>query len=335
MMRWILQEVSTRPRHRIVRPSAGLIVFLMTGLLAACAGGDAGNGDVQSTRFVGEAATNAAPATPELTPESGDADAPAVALPATWTSTPTPSATATASITPTISVTPSSTITDTPSPTLTATPSPTLEPAAINSLVQLALSATVLPQTFFAGQATPTPGLVPLPDQPTAAGTTRCQYPPAGRFAQTVAINPGVYDRIGCPVGAPPTITNRGAAFQSFERGTMIWLNDPTPAIYVLFNDGRFQRYQDTYNPSVDPDSGGETPPPGLLEPVRGFGKVWRTIPGVRDSLGWALQPETGDRAALQEFTQGRLLFLPLRGDVLELDHDIDPTGGRWISLPG
>lgn len=35
-------------------------------------------------------------------------------------------------------------------------------------------------------------------------------------------------------------------------------------------------------------------PPAGLYQPIRGFGKLWRTNPHVRDGLGWAIAPEQG-----------------------------------------
>ena len=49
----------------------------------------------------------------------------------------------------------------------------------------------------------------------------------------------------------------------------------------------------DTFDPSTDPTSGGETPPAGLFEPTLGFGKVWREKPDVRAALGWATAEET------------------------------------------
>ena len=33
-------------------------------------------------------------------------------------------------------------------------------------------------------------------------------------------------------------------------------------------------------------------PPNDLIQPKRGFGKIWRTIPGIQDALGWATTPE-------------------------------------------
>ncbi len=54
----------------------------------------------------------------------------------------------------------------------------------------------------------------------------------------------------------------------------------------------------------------GLNPPPGRLEPKRGFGKVWREKPGVREALGWATNPDRGDRATMQLFDQGVMVWL-------------------------
>jgi hypothetical protein len=61
--------------------------------------------------------------------------------------------------------------------------------------------------------------------------------------------------------------------------------------IYVLFEVGTTQLFQDTYSGEPEP-----TPivpaPPGLYTPQRGFGKVWREN-NLQASLGWATAPET------------------------------------------
>jgi hypothetical protein len=44
------------------------------------------------------------------------------------------------------------------------------------------------------------------------------------------------------------------------------------------------------------------TPPPGRYEPQRGFGKVWRDFPEVREALGWATLPEAAHIATVQPF---------------------------------
>ena len=70
--------------------------------------------------------------------------------------------------------------------------------------------------------------------------------------------------------------------------------------------------YEDSWKDG-DPVSGGETPPSGLYEPLRGFGKVWREQPSVRNTIGWAKAPERGaNGGVIQSFTNGTLLYSPL-----------------------
>lgn len=53
----------------------------------------------------------------------------------------------------------------------------------------------------------------------------------------------------------------------------------------------------------------GVPPPPGLYEPRRGFGWVWRTfLAGPTGSLGWATAEEKGFCAKVQPFERGTLL---------------------------
>jgi len=94
------------------------------------------------------------------------------------------------------------------------------------------------------------------------------------------------------------------AAEQRFERGRMIWL-DAEDAIYVFFDqdsgsNGRAQQFEDTWMPGELESDPEIVPPEGLYQPVRGFGKVWRDNPQIRDRLGWAIAPEQGFEGALQ-----------------------------------
>lgn len=233
----------------------------------------------------------------------------AATLPPTWTVTPSPQQSSTPSVTP------SSTITNTPSRTPTATMTPTLGTFAINLLAQVALSATVLPPDFGAG-ITPDVGPLlpptapPLAVTPTTSGPIQqltpvtCPNPVPGEFAAVVA--PDLTNLIGCPIGVP---NSYNAATQSFERGIMIWLNPGT--VYVLYNTGSYAQYSDSFDSNIDPESEGLAPPAGLLEPVRGFGKVWRSNESVRSGLGWATSPESGISINVLDLTQGRMLALP------------------------
>jgi hypothetical protein len=134
------------------------------------------------------------------------------------------------------------------------------------------------------------------------------------------------------------------AVVQQFERGQMIWL-ETTDEILVLFNDAAaggsvaspaWLALPDPYEEGDLLDDPGIVPPPGLFQPQHGFGEVWRTIPTVRDRLGWATQPEepfvtTSQGAQVDAFIQR---FFAIRtGEVLTLL----PDGQGWLvagSLP-
>jgi hypothetical protein len=136
----------------------------------------------------------------------------------------------------------------------------------------------------------------------------------AGHFAQaslTVSIRcpytyfftpaPAYNEGDSCPAD-PATFS--WAAEQVFEGGRMIWF-EAHDLIYVFDDDrGRdgppVQQFVDTWSPDEPESDPGIVPPEGLYQPIRGFGKVWRTQPGVREQLGWALGPERGFDGAYQ-----------------------------------
>jgi hypothetical protein len=93
------------------------------------------------------------------------------------------------------------------------------------------------------------------------------------------------------------TINQIAVAEQVFEHGRMFWV-EPTQQIWVLVIDGTgrgvWTVYEDTFEegqPESDPSI---VAPPDLLQPMRGFGKLWRENPEVREELGWAVTPEFG-----------------------------------------
>lgn len=134
-----------------------------------------------------------------------------------------------------------------------------------------------------------------------------------------------------CPAG-PPTETD--GAEQHFQHGVMLWVQ-ADDRIYVLFDDDQYARWsaftddweesQPVLDPSIDP-------PPGLRQPVRGFGLVWREESTVRERLGWAVDEERGYRAAVQRTSHYRYSDLYVRaldGGVWKLG----PNGSAWDHL--
>lgn len=99
-----------------------------------------------------------------------------------------------------------------------------------------------------------------------------------------------------CPNDPARSVT---AAYQSFERGFMIWYESN---IFVFYNNGTAVAYADTYTEADEATirASAEGVAANLFVPVRGFGKVWATYPEVRSGLGWATAPEQGYTASVQ-----------------------------------
>ena len=130
------------------------------------------------------------------------------------------------------------------------------------------------------------------------------------------------------------------AASQHFERGLMVWVEE-TDEFYVFYHEPDEQGFQVVHRtvglelkPGASEDNRiGEDPPPGLYEPVSGFGLVWRGevewpyADNVRERLGWATVPESGYDTASQCSTPSYLrlwncFLLGPGGEVLHLRPD-------------
>lgn len=99
------------------------------------------------------------------------------------------------------------------------------------------------------------------------------------------------------PATATPVVNQIQVAEQVFENGRMFWIQ-PTGQIWVMVvtdeGEGDWSVYSDTFEegePETDPQL---TPPDGMDQPRRGFGKLWRENPEIREALGWTLTPEFG-----------------------------------------
>jgi hypothetical protein len=160
----------------------------------------------------------------------------------------------------------------------------------------------------------------PLPPAPTA--TAQCVIAPVGPFSSLYA-STGNAENFGCPTaGAAGT----AAAYQPLEYGVMFWRADEN-AVYVLEADGKWVRFADTWDTSQAQDDPSLTPPEGMLQPVRGFGKVWRAeLGGPQASVGWALAEEQGYDMLSQPFAGGQMFTGPW-DEVYILSAD-----GRWES---
>jgi hypothetical protein len=207
---------------------------------------------------------------------------------------------------------------------------PTLTAVAYAAQTLIAISAGLTSMPPTAAAVIPgTPGLATLPPPMNVT----CTVPPPGGLGSAFAGDPSLTQAIGCPQGAVFSTTT---AIESFERGSMIYAASSSggaATIYVLTLDGRFRRFTDTWVSGVDPENGGETPPLGLLEPKRGFGKVWRGNLDVRGALGWAVTEEQGASSSVQNFDRGRAIFLPQRGESYLLIDDPGGATGSWRSL--
>lgn len=268
-------------------------------------------------------------------------------LPATLT--PTPSVTGLPSATPTntITVTASATITETP--TVTATPLPTLPPEerAVTGLLELALQATLLPTNYivpnFVGAEVPIPspspmvGTVPIQiiainSTPASAVTPpTCSYYPPGGFGAIYTTQPDLANALGCPAGNPPDVLSLQSAWQPYQNGFLLWINGEIYALYSATTS--YQFFVDTFVEGTDPTTGTESPPFGLVAPVRGFNKVWSNNPTVKSTLGWATQAEVGTTASVLKFQNGMMIAFQGRSDVFVLVGST--TSGSWRSVFG
>jgi len=132
--------------------------------------------------------------------------------------------------------------------------------------------------------------------------------------------------------------TFTSAAEQAFQNGRTIWLEEirgidvvTEGVILILYNDNQWQSFDDTWTSEDLESDPGVVPPEGLLQPVRGFGKIWRGNESVREKLGWALSPERGFESAWQWQAQESLPAIAyvrtIDGDVIRL---YGSDSGNW-----
>lgn len=177
-------------------------------------------------------------------------------------------------------------------------------------------TATEAPPTDTPAPPTDTP--VPLPTwTPRSLPTwTPAPPPPTETRVSVVAIPyvpsitpiplPQCRTDVGCPLDGTKNVDT---AYQPFQHGFMLWRGD-TRLIYVIYNDGMWQSFVDTWNEGepqhscTNQNTPAQTPP----TPHSGFGKVWCTQSGVRNRIGNALAEENGNVRPIQDFQTGVIL---------------------------
>jgi hypothetical protein len=96
-------------------------------------------------------------------------------------------------------------------------------------------------------------------------------------------------------------------AVEDFQSGRMIWRSN-NRQIYVLYNNGRWAAYNDTWREGQAEFACGTAQSPPT--PKRGFGKVWCNNSDVRQGMGDATNAEWGDTSTIQDFTGGLIISL-------------------------
>jgi photosystem II stability/assembly factor-like uncharacterized protein len=129
----------------------------------------------------------------------------------------------------------------------------------------------------------------------------RCDRPLPEQEAALASLHPG----LGCPLAG---LRTSNMARQRFERAEMFWV-ESDKAIYVLHADGTWKRFPDRFVEGMAESDPNLAAPPGLRQPVRGFGSVWRSdLGGPASSSGWGVEAEYGVSGAIQEWEGATLL---------------------------
>ncbi|NJL93073.1 MAG: hypothetical protein HC915_04775 [Anaerolineae bacterium] len=139
---------------------------------------------------------------------------------------------------------------------------------------------------------------------PIATPSAGCAVSVAVAFGEALSSDPTIQAVLGCPRDAGTSLTLVG---QRFQQGQMLWRD--TRQIVALAQNRQYWRVADTWNEGLPAEDPALTPPEGLLQPVRGFGFVWRADPTFQAVLGWATAPELPFSSTWQEFEGGSLLL--------------------------
>ncbi|MER2599405.1 MAG: LysM domain-containing protein [Caldilineales bacterium] len=148
------------------------------------------------------------------------------------------------------------------------------------------------------------------PAQPGDGAAAACSIPPQNGFGNVWMRNAAVRDALGCPSAGEQGFSG---AQQTFYSGFAV-ANDTSKTIYVLYKDGRWQQFNNTWGGGDVVYNPGLTPPAGWCQPEYGIGKVWRNEAGVSQGLGWGRAPASATNGSVQQYQGGLMLWTPGSG---------------------
>lgn len=155
----------------------------------------------------------------------------------------------------------------------------------------------------------PVPTLAPttIPTQaPTDLPVATCRVALTGGFGHLWRSNAALRSAIGCPI----ELERAGYSVeQVYERGLMYWREEGD--LYWVMSGGASGEWRPYGNLSLNDPEPSDEPPPNLIRPISGFGRLWQKYPSVRESLGWATTFEVPFSGVIQRFESGTLLFAP------------------------
>jgi hypothetical protein len=166
------------------------------------------------------------------------------------------------------------------------------------NVIQVTVTPAVNPDGTATESSTPVPTIVST-TVPTTASATQPTNSTSTPIIVTIARPSSTPDTLD--PNRQPIRTDLYVAQEDFEHGYMFWFSGKNgPVIWVLFitdpnkpNVGEWQSFADTWKDGeAETDPNIVPPDEAHIQPKRGFGKLWRTEPRLREALGWATTPE-------------------------------------------
>jgi hypothetical protein len=131
----------------------------------------------------------------------------------------------------------------------------------------------------------------------------------------------------------PTKVVTTYAAYQPFQNGYMLWTSNDE-RIYVFTSlyyagDVTWSYALSDYQASSEVVS--DSPPPGLVKPIRGFARVWNLEKkgNPQSSFGWATAPEVGITATLSIRTE----YDPFRSTPVVYVEKFQLSNGKTFSV--